>query len=246
MGSGCDAEIQYSTVKESFMQKYPKFGNPDTFRLCIDYLHDKPKFVHYRLSNKKNELEKKERPTGQKKAKQQDKDKKLVERVLGKVSTVAAAAPPPPVVPEGQQIFLGKLGAAIESFSAAYTEKMSREEDNELLEVLTAEERVEFLRERALTRMMEMRLKRQRLEATITNLPNPQANLQVPDNNNNVITQTQDNGNDNSIDNATLQASNSNDADDFFATAGLDHAFSNESNVHDTNDNESLQGSKHD
>jgi hypothetical protein len=83
MASGWDTERYYLAVKHNFEQKWPRLGNADEIRQCVDYLRDKPKWNAYLHANTTGiESANFKRPTGQKKEKSKNKDKALVKEVI--------------------------------------------------------------------------------------------------------------------------------------------------------------------
>jgi hypothetical protein len=69
MASGWDTERFYMAVKHNFEQNWPKLGNADDTRHCVEYLKDKPKWQAFYHANQSNEVSSHKRPIGQKKKK---------------------------------------------------------------------------------------------------------------------------------------------------------------------------------
>jgi hypothetical protein len=82
MASGWDTERYYMAVKHNFEQKWPRHGNADDIRHCVDYLRDKPKWQAFNHANQSNESTNHKRPVGQKKEKAMLKDKALVKETM--------------------------------------------------------------------------------------------------------------------------------------------------------------------
>jgi hypothetical protein len=82
MESGWDTERFYYAVKYNFEQKWPRLGNPDDIRHCVEYLKDKPKWHSYHLGNITSETPNHKRPSGQKKEKSLLKDRELVKATI--------------------------------------------------------------------------------------------------------------------------------------------------------------------
>jgi hypothetical protein len=83
MESGWDKERFYMAVKYNFEQKWPRLGNPDDIRHCVEYLKDKPKWhAFYDANNSCDDENHHKRPIGQKKEKALMKDKSMVKQVI--------------------------------------------------------------------------------------------------------------------------------------------------------------------
>jgi hypothetical protein len=80
--SGSDKEQFYQQYKLIFEKRYPTFGNFDDMHLCKEYLQEKPKYMAYcKVTNEENE-KKREQPICTKRAKQEEKDGKIIEKAL--------------------------------------------------------------------------------------------------------------------------------------------------------------------
>jgi hypothetical protein len=72
MESGWNDENLYQACRAKFIDRYPKFGDSDTIRACIEYLQNKPKWNIFSAAELERErstmVRKTVRPTGNKKA----------------------------------------------------------------------------------------------------------------------------------------------------------------------------------
>ena len=179
MESGWDDEMFYDTCKSSYSKRHPKWGNFDDLRRCKEYLEGKPKFSDFR---KLIDLGEKNRPPmGNKKAKQAESDKKLIAQRLAGTSGSAARAPAAAdatsistasksqlhLPPNPQTELFSTIGNAIPTLGLALTERWERDDNDSFVASLPTPDRKEWQHEQYKLRLVEMRMKRRRLEDSI-------------------------------------------------------------------------------
>lgn len=86
VASGTNAEMHFKACREIYMKRYPKDGDPDTFKPCYNYLQHKPKFTAYREGT---EDARKARGSvvGKKKAQRMKAEEELLNKVVEKVKS---------------------------------------------------------------------------------------------------------------------------------------------------------------
>jgi hypothetical protein len=197
MESGWDDEMFYDTCKSSYSKRHPKWGNFDDLRRCKEYLEGKPKFSDFR---KLIDLGEKNRPpVGNKKAKQAESDKKLIAQLLA--GTSSGNAPRAPAAtskessisttsksqhqkpPNPQAALFSTIGNAISTLGSALTERWERDDNDKFVASLPTPDRKEWQQEQYKLRLVEMRMKRRRLEESIcdttTTTPVPEKQVVV-------------------------------------------------------------------
>jgi len=164
--SGWNDEDFYNSCKAAYVNRYPKFGNPDDIKQCITYLRDKPKYTLFikslEKSNQGSAKKPSVRPTGSKDAKQKESDKKLVEAMIGKQKNMDGSDNNPDN--KKKDAFFDKLGTAVECISSIFADKIRKEEEEVFVASLETPDRVEWKRESAKLRLVELKAKRRKLE----------------------------------------------------------------------------------
>ena len=167
-------------MKSSYSKRHPKWGNFDDLRRCKEYLEGKPKFSEFR---KLLDLGEKTRPPmGNKKAKQAESDKKLIAQLLAGTSGSAARAPAAASAtsisttsksqerhhpPNPQAELFSTIGNAISTLGSALTERWERDDNDRFVASLPTPDRKEWQHEQYKLKLVEMRMKRRRLEDSI-------------------------------------------------------------------------------
>jgi hypothetical protein len=172
--SGWNDEDFYKACKAAYINRYPKFGNPDDIHQCVNYLRDKAKYKMFidsledSSSQASGKKPRSSRPIGSKDAKQREADKKLVASMIAKKNGETNAEGSDEnggnSGGENKNAFLQKLGAAVESITSVLCEKMKKEEEKDFVASLETPDRREWKREHAKLRLAELKAKRRKLD----------------------------------------------------------------------------------
>ena len=163
--SGSSMEQFYQKCKLIFEKRYPSFGNFDDLRLCKEYLQDKPKYTAYcKVMEEGNKDKKNERPTGSKRAKQEEKDGRVIEKALKEAGCHKDGATGVPVHSFGGY---DKMVGVLEQLSSSVIDYWKREEDAKLMEILDTPDKKAYAKEQLAIRLAEARIKRARLEQSL-------------------------------------------------------------------------------
>ena len=145
------------------------YGNPDDFRVCADYLEDKPKWHAFAEANH-SESDTHQRPVGQKKAKSLLKDKNIVKETIKELTLSSSDSPSEvttnfgnsfDVASSARQYFYSSMGDAFK----AYSDNMKEQQEIRALQSLPTPERDEIKKSKAELMREEIELKRAEVAA---------------------------------------------------------------------------------
>ena len=128
MPSGKTEKDFYQLCKDAFIKRYHQFGNPDNWKMALDYLKTQSKFKSYKEHMKADAM-RVARPTGNKKSKQIVLAKKASDEVLSQVVSSLKKGDNLPTSTLKKNLVYDKAGVAVNTFAqgmAACVEHMSR------------------------------------------------------------------------------------------------------------------------
>jgi hypothetical protein len=151
-----DKAVFLEACRDTFGDRYPHFKNLlDSVLYCKDILQQCPKWEKF---EKKNETQKKKRPQGTKKAKQEKSDEKLVKRVLSVTGDEKGKLKHR----DNKDVFMAKLSGGID----VMTRNMSDKNDTDLLAFCSPRTQRQLAAE--LMRERIKRMKTERMTATVS------------------------------------------------------------------------------
>ena len=116
MPSGTTEKDIYELCKEAFMKRYCQFGNPDDWKMALDYLKSKSKFKSYNNRMRADEL-RVVRPTGNKKSKKIELEKKVSDEVLLQVVSSLKKGNTSPATNLKKDQFFNKVNGVADSIA---------------------------------------------------------------------------------------------------------------------------------
>jgi hypothetical protein len=162
MESGWNEENYYQACRAKFCDRYPKFGDCDIIRNCIEYLKTKPKWSIYNQAEMDKERSsnnrKQQRPVGNKKAKLEKVNNDQIKNIVDKLGI---GVPPPVPNQDSSNVFYDKAGALLESV----VKQMQAQQDRQDMELLDSPEKKAMKKQMFELRMAERALLLEELEA---------------------------------------------------------------------------------
>lgn len=161
MDSGTTEEDYYQKCKLIYEKRYPAYGNFDDYKMCKEYLEDKPKYSNFCAMSEAAVKEKNlERPIGAKKAKQEEKDKKLIGDALKACGVDGKPTETPRVAVYEKALQL------LDGFGNSMMQYWQSEQDNKMFQYLDTPEKKEFAREQFKLKLARAKLEHRKLTAS--------------------------------------------------------------------------------
>jgi hypothetical protein len=156
--SGSNMEQFYQKCKLIFKKHCPTFGNIDDLRLCKEYLQDKPKYMAYcKVMDEGNKEKQNECPMGIKRAKQEEKDGKVIEKALQEVGCIKEVAKGDSMQSSGHY---EKMVGLLEQLSSCMVDYWKCGEDAKLIACIDTPDKKAYAKDQLAICLAEAHIKR--------------------------------------------------------------------------------------